>query len=141
MNLFIQDRLKGKNYIVGIERVAVRELYSLPKFEFPVQPVMGPLPGFGEGGFGSQRLPVDVDQVRHQPLQHLARARVRRNTQFRVFGSVRCAETRRPPGVPGGPETSRRSSAAACRIHTTASVPRACRRAFTKVPSDRFKVV
>src|ERR1017187_8393349 len=52
--------------------------------------------------------------------------------QLRVFGSVRWAETRRPPERPGGPETSRRSSPAACRVHTSASMPRACRGNFNK---------
>jgi hypothetical protein len=76
MDPFIEDRLKGKNYIVGIESVAVRELYSLPEFEFPMHSVMRPDPGFGKGGFGNKRLAVDMYEVCHQSLQHLTRAGV-----------------------------------------------------------------
>ena len=54
VNPLIQDGLKGKNDIVGIERVAVGELDTLAQFKLPMKPVAGHFPGFGKGGFGSQ---------------------------------------------------------------------------------------
>ena len=91
VNLLIQDGLKGKHYIVGIERVAVGELNSLAQFEFPMKPVVGHFPGFGEGGFGSHRLPVDMNQVRHQALQNLAGTRIGSHHPIEGFrlGSLR----------------------------------------------------
>ena len=72
MKLLIQDRLERKNYIVRIEAVAIGELNTLPQFELPVKPVLRCLPRFRQRRLRIQRLPVDMNQVRHQALQHLS---------------------------------------------------------------------
>ena len=76
VNLLVQDRLEGKNYIVRIERVAVGELNTLPEFELPVKTVLRCFPGLRQRRLRIHRLPVDMNQVRHQALQHLARTGV-----------------------------------------------------------------
>ena len=66
--------------------MAVGELNALAEFEHPMQTVLGNFPGLGQSGFGGQRLPVDMNQVRHQPLQHLPGTRVGGDCPIQGFG-------------------------------------------------------
>jgi len=78
-----------------------------------------------------------MDQV--PPFRHCRTSREPESaaiTQSGFSAPLRCARNQASAGTSGGPETSRRSSAAACRVHTRASTPRACRRTFTKGPGN-----
>ena len=52
MNLFVQNDLKGENYVVRIEWMAIGEFYSLAQFQLPVKPVVRDFPRFGQRRFG-----------------------------------------------------------------------------------------
>ena len=85
-DLGVHVDLKGEDYVIGIERVAVGKFQSLTQLQFISEAVGGNLPGSRQRRLGFQGCAVDVYEVRHQAVHNIPGRRVGGKNRVQRFG-------------------------------------------------------
>src|SRR5580704_5848426 len=86
MNFLVEVNLERKHYIVGVERLTVRETETVPQLDGESLTIFRDAPGLCQGRLSCLRGAIDVNQICRQPADDFPRRRIGCSDRIQRFG-------------------------------------------------------